>query len=80
VFFAIIVRFISNIPKIGIKVNFSERNNRDYFNGIGLGLAKHLPVVFDGEIFDASYYIEENDFNSQVKLQLRLKDFKPHRD
>jgi len=38
--------------------------------------AGHLPVVSNGEIFDACYCIEENDFNGQVKLQLRLKDLR----
>ena len=62
-----------------LKLQISQ-NSRHYFDGIGFGLSEHLPVVSNGEIFDACYCIEENDFNGQVKLQLRLKDLKPHRD
>ena len=73
----------NNSPRVlkdrHLKLQISQ-NNRHYFDGIGFGLSEHLPVVSNGEIFDACYCIEENDFNGQVKLQLRLKDLKPHRD
>jgi hypothetical protein len=38
-----------------ISGNFSEKNSRHYFDGIGFGLAEHLPVVSNSEIFDACY-------------------------
>ena len=73
----------NNSPRVlkdrHLKLQISQ-NSRHYFDGIGFGLSEHLPVVSNGEIFDACYCIEENDFNGQVKLQLRLKDLKPHRD
>ena len=69
----------NNSPRVlkdrHLKLQVSQ-NNRHYFDGIGFGLAEHLPVVSNGEIFDACYCIEENDFNGQVKLQLRLKDLR----
>ena len=73
----------NNSPRVlkdrHLKLQISQ-NSRHYFDGIGFGLSEHLPVVSNGEIFDACYCIEENDFNGQIKLQLRLKDLKPHRD
>ena len=73
----------NNSPRVlkdrHLKLQISQ-NSRHYFDGIGFGLSEHLPIVSNGEIFDACYCIEENDFNGQVKLQLRLKDLKPHRD
>lgn len=69
----------NNSPRVlkdrHLKLQISQ-NSRHYFDGIGFGLAEHLPVVSNGEIFDACYCIEENDFNGQVKLQLRLKDLR----
>ena len=73
----------NNSPRVlkdrHLKLQISQ-NSRHYFDGIGFGLSEHLPIVSNGEIFDACYCIEENDFNGQVKLQLRLKDLKPHRN
>ena len=73
----------NNSPRVlkdrHLKLQISQ-NSRYYFDGIGFGLSEHLPIVSNGEIFDACYCIEENDFNGQVKLQLRLKDLKPHRN
>lgn len=69
----------NNSPRVlkdrHLKLQVSQ-NNRHYLDGIGFGLAEHLPVVSNGEIFDACYCIEENDFNGQIKLQLRLKDLR----
>ncbi len=73
----------NNSPRVlkdrHLKLQISQ-NHRHYFDGIGFGLSEHLPIVSNGEIFDACYCIEENEFNGQVKLQLRLKDLKPYRD
>lgn len=72
----------NNSPRVlkdrHLKLQISQ-NSRHYFDGIGFGMSEHLPTVSNGEIFDACYCIEENDFNGQVKLQLRLKDLKPYR-
>jgi len=69
----------NNSPRVlkdrHLKLQISQ-NSRHYFDGIGFGLAEHLPIVSNGEIFDACYCIEENDFNGRVKLQLRLKDLR----
>jgi single-stranded-DNA-specific exonuclease len=69
----------NNSPRVlkdrHLKLQVSQ-NNRHYIDGIGFGLSEHLPIVSNGEIFDACYCIEENDFNGQIKVQLRLKDLK----
>ena len=56
----------NNSPRVlkdrHLKLQISQ-NSRHYFDGIGFGLSEHLPVVSNGEIFDACYCIEENDFN-----------------
>lgn len=58
-----------------LKLNV-QQNQRFNIEGIGFGLAEHIHTVSNGHIFDACYSIEENHFNGQVKLQLRLRDIK----
>jgi single-stranded-DNA-specific exonuclease len=53
-----------------------QQNSRFMIDGIGFGLAEQLPIVTNGAIFDACYCIEENFYNGQVKLQLRLRDLR----
>ncbi len=53
-----------------------QLNNRHYIDGIGFGLSDQIHVVSNGQIFDACYCIEENHYNGQVKVQLRLRDLK----
>lgn len=45
-------------------------------DGIGFGLSEFFPTVSNGALFQACYSIEENHFNGQVKLQLRIKDIR----
>lgn len=42
--------------------------------GIGFGLADKLGIVQSGQPFSVAYHIEENEFNGQVSLQMRVKD------
>jgi single-stranded-DNA-specific exonuclease len=53
-----------------------QQNNRYYIDGIGFGLSDQIGVVSNGQIFDACYCIEENHYNGQIKVQLRLRDLK----
>ncbi len=53
-----------------------QHQNRYYIDGIGFGLADQIHVVSNGQVFDACYCIEENHYNGQVKVQLRLRDLK----
>lgn len=52
-------------------------NTRHTFDAIGFGLAEHYHTVSNGNIFNACYNIEENNYNGRISVQLRLKDIKP---
>jgi single-stranded-DNA-specific exonuclease len=55
---------------------FVRQNSSEGFGAIGFGLGKKLNLVSDRKPFDAVYCIDENEFNGQVTVQLRLKDLK----
>ncbi|MDC0466314.1 single-stranded-DNA-specific exonuclease RecJ [bacterium] len=45
--------------------------------GIGFGLGKHIELIKNKKPFKAAYTIDENEWNGNVSLQLKLKDIKP---
>ena len=53
------------------------KNNTIPLNSIGFGLGSKLALVQNKTPFDIAYAIEENQWNGQVSLQLKLKDIKP---
>ena len=53
------------------------KNNTIPLNSIGFGLGNKLALVQNKTPFDIVYAIEENEWNGQVSLQLKLKDIKP---
>ncbi|GEC78039.1 single-stranded-DNA-specific exonuclease RecJ [Flavobacterium aquatile] len=55
---------------------FIKQNNSEGFGAIGFGLGKKLDLVSNQKPFDAVYCIDENEFNGNVTVQLRLKDLK----
>lgn len=48
----------------------------DNIVGIGFNLGDKLPLITDRKTFDAVYSVEENHWNGQVSVQLKLKDIK----
>lgn len=44
--------------------------------GIGFGLAAHYAAIQRGQPFDLLYTLDENDWNGQVSLQLKVKDIR----
>lgn len=55
---------------------FVRQNGSEGFGAIGFGLGKKLNLVSNRKPFNAVYCIDENEFNGQVTVQLRLKDLK----
>lgn len=53
---------------------FVKQNSEPSFGAIGFGLAEKLSLIENKQRFDAVYCIDENEFNGQVSLQLRVKD------
>ncbi len=53
---------------------FVKQGNSEGFGAVGFGLAKKKDISCNGNAFDAAYSIDENEWNGQVSLQLRLRD------
>lgn len=51
-----------------------EKSNQ--FTGIGFGLADKEDIACNGKPFKAVYCIDENEWQGNVSLQLRLKDIR----
>jgi single-stranded-DNA-specific exonuclease len=66
----------------GIGVNedhlklFVKQYGSQGFGAIGFGLGKKIDLVKNQNSFDAVYCIDENEFNGNVRVQLRLKDLR----
>jgi single-stranded-DNA-specific exonuclease len=55
---------------------FIKKNAEEGFAAIGFGLAAKKDLACKGEAFDAIYSIDENVWNGQASLQLRLRDIR----
>ena len=55
---------------------FVRQGETGGYAAIGFGLAKKKDLACGGEYFDAAYSIDENEWNGQVSLQLRLRDIR----
>ena len=53
-----------------------KQNNSQQFVGIGFGLGDKLEIASSGNPFKAAYVIDENHWQGNISLQLRLKDIK----
>lgn len=55
---------------------FVKQEDSEGFGAIGFGLGPKLDIANNRKLFDAVYSLEENEFNGNVSLQLRLRDLK----
>jgi single-stranded-DNA-specific exonuclease len=55
---------------------FIKQENSESFGAIGFGLGNKLDLVTNQKPFEAVYCLDENEFNGNVSLQLRLKDIR----
>jgi single-stranded-DNA-specific exonuclease len=53
-----------------------KQGNSNQFTGIGFGLGDKHDIACKGMPFKAAYVIDENEWQGNVSLQLRLKDIK----
>ncbi|WP_412987284.1 single-stranded-DNA-specific exonuclease RecJ [Pontimicrobium sp. IMCC45349] len=58
-----------------LKVNVYQQGS-EKFSGIGFGLGSKVNLIKDRQRFDAVYSIDENHWNGNVSLQLKLRDIK----
>jgi single-stranded-DNA-specific exonuclease len=55
---------------------YVKQENSNGFGAIGFGLAKKKTLTEGHQKFDAVYSIEENEWNGNTSIQLRLRDIK----
>ncbi len=55
---------------------FVKQSDSEGFGAIGFGLGNKLELVKNKKPFDALFCIDENEFNGNVTVQLRLKDLR----
>ena len=55
---------------------FVKQNNSQGITAIGFGMGNKLNLVSNKKSFDAAYCIDENEWNGNVSIQLRLRDIK----
>lgn len=55
---------------------FVRQENSEGFAAVGFGLATKKDLACNGDTFDAAYSVDENTWNGETTLQLRLRDIK----
>jgi single-stranded-DNA-specific exonuclease len=58
-----------------LKLTIRQKNSAS-FSAIGFNLGNKIDLVSNGKSFEAVYCIEENEWNGNISLQLRLKDLR----
>ena len=59
-----------------LKLNVTDTNRSQFLDCIGFGMADKFELIKGGQQFDIAYALEENEWNGNVNLQLRLKDIR----
>ena len=54
----------------------AQDNNDTVFNAVGFDMMEHYQRLAEGDRFRIAYTLEENFFNGNTSLQLRIKDIK----
>ncbi len=57
-------------------IKFSLRQDNILFNGIGFGMSKKFPLLQKNQPVDVVFTLEENEWNGEKHLQLKVIDFR----
>lgn len=61
-----------------LKVHLKQVNGGDEtMSGIAFGMADHFEYIKNGNPVSIVYHLDENEFNGNVSLQLKIKDIQP---
>lgn len=55
---------------------FVKQNNTEGYTAIGFDLGRKIDLVTNQKTFEIAYCIDENEFNGNTTIQLRLKDLR----
>ncbi|MBK5277578.1 MAG: single-stranded-DNA-specific exonuclease RecJ, partial [Bacteroidia bacterium] len=59
-----------------LRFSAAQENNDTVFNAVGFDMMEYYGRIADGDRFSIAYTLEENSFNGNTSLQLRIKDIK----
>ncbi|PZD77404.1 single-stranded-DNA-specific exonuclease RecJ [Mesonia sp. K7] len=59
-----------------LKCQLQQENNQNVFDAIGFGLGEKLSLIENQQKFAIAYSLDENEWNGNVSLQLRLRDIR----
>jgi len=62
--------------KTHLKLSVTDANQSQFLDCIGFGMADKFELIKDGQQFDIAYVLEDNEWNGNINLQLRLKDIR----
>ncbi len=72
----VVTNSLSSIKDRHIRFLAGQENNRCVFNVIGFDLIPYFSQLKAGKPFRMAYTIEENNYNGNTSIQLRIKDIK----
>ena len=59
-----------------LKFNLTQQNSSKIYNAIGFSLAGKYPNILNKKLFNAAFTVDQNEWNGQQKLQLKVMDIK----
>ncbi|SDS34513.1 single-stranded-DNA-specific exonuclease RecJ [Gramella sp. MAR_2010_147] len=62
--------------KTHLKCQVKQEDSKASFDVIGFNLGEKLDLIKEGKKFDAVYSLDENTWNGNTKIQLKLKDIR----
>tara|TARA_B100000900_G_scaffold304104_1_gene262718 strand:- start:1062 stop:2753 length:1692 start_codon:yes stop_codon:yes gene_type:complete len=62
--------------KTHLKLSVTDVNQSQFLDCIGFGMADKFELIKEGQQFDIAYVLEDNEWNGNINLQLRLKDIR----
>jgi len=71
-----VMNSLSNFKERHIKFLATEEGNQNIFQVVGFDMAEHYERLAIGDNFKMAYTIEENQYNGNTTVQLRVKDIR----
>jgi single-stranded-DNA-specific exonuclease len=71
-----VVNSLTNFKDRHIKFLASQEGNQSIFQAVAFDLAEHYERLANGDNFRMAFTIEENQYNGNITVQLRVKDIK----
>ncbi len=71
-----VLNSLSNFKDRHIRFLAGQQGNQSFFNVLGFDMVHYFELLKSGNSFKMAYTIEENNYNGNTSIQLRIKDLK----